>query len=235
MRLRLIAVLVALALGAWGRGEPCWAGPMFNFSSTVNVATPPTVPSNPPGSSDSTQQIAGGNLGFEGGLGTGLDSSQAGGASANVGPLFFAASATGASGSFDYNFNYLITLTDEPGGTQGTFHLTGELSGTSTGSVANPPPTPGTISSTLSHLALDVSSLTLDGTTYYLALGNSTAPNGGLGAQGSLNVIVSNAPISSVPEPSTLAFALLACGVGGVVLIRRRCRDRQATWIPCDL
>jgi hypothetical protein len=226
MRLRLIAVLVALALGAWGRGEPCWAGPMFNFSSTVSTAAAPTVPSNPPGSTLSVQNLAGGELDFTNGFGTGLDSSQAGGASAKVGSLTFGAVSSGASGSFDYNFNYLITLTDEPGGTTGMFSLTGELSGTSTGTSFNPPFTPGSISSTLSHLALSQTSLTLGSTTYFLALGNSTAPNGGGTATGSLDVIVSNAPIPSVPEPATLAFALLACGVGGVVLIRRRRRGR---------
>src|SRR5262249_28768182 len=157
--------------------------------------------------------------------------SQAGGASANVGNLLFVANSADNSASFAFNFNYLITLTDEPGGTQGTFHLTGELSGTGTSSLSGP----GSISSTFSNLALSQTSLTLAGTTYYLALGNSTALNGGGNAQGSLNVIVSNAPIPSVPEPSTLAAALLACGVGGVVLIRRRCRGRRATWTPCDL
>jgi hypothetical protein len=225
MRLRIIAVLVALALGAWGRGETCWAGPTFNFSGTVSVATPPAVPSNPPGSNPFMQNLPGAVLTFGAPIGTGLDSSQAGGAIANVGALDLSFISAVGSGSFDYNFNYLITLTDEPGGTQGTFHLTGELSGSYN---ISPHMGASSTSSTLSHLALSQTSLILDSTTYYLALGNSTAPNGSgnFGAEGSLNIVVSNAPITSVPEPSTLAAALLACGVGGVVLIWRRRRGR---------
>src|SRR5262249_48385795 len=102
MRLRLIAVLVALALGAWGRGEPCWAGPMVNFSDTVSVGVAPTVPANPPGSNSSTQNLVGGSLIFMSNSGTGLDSSQAGGASAQVGRLFFDPVSSPDSGSFAF-------------------------------------------------------------------------------------------------------------------------------------
>src|SRR4051812_18790578 len=68
------------------------AVPLFSYSSTINVATAPTVPSNPPGFGAAVIGIGAGNsLTFTTDFGSG-DAGQPGGSAISIGDIIFNAS-----------------------------------------------------------------------------------------------------------------------------------------------
>src|SRR4051812_24226791 len=112
-----LAVLLVIGL-AWA--PRLQAGSIFDYTPTVNVATAPTLPANPPGFGAAVIGIGNGNsLTFTTNNAAGIDGTLSGGADINFGNIIFNASASNAVTPYAVNFNYEISITDQPSGDVG--------------------------------------------------------------------------------------------------------------------
>ncbi|MEZ0264859.1 MAG: hypothetical protein ACAI43_09035 [Phycisphaerae bacterium] len=195
------------------------AAPLFDALSTVNVATAPTLPANPPGFGAAVIGIGSGNsLTFTTNLTAGLDAASPGD-EFQIGQVIFNHSLDGTTINYSVNFNYAVTITDQASATAGTVNFTGNISGTANGLA-------DTVSSTYSNLALSSTTLTLGANTYYFGIG----PNDALvtSTEGVFRLLVSNQPIpggpAGVPLPPAAWTGLLGAAIVGVQTLRARGR-----------
>jgi hypothetical protein len=189
------------------------AGLVFDYSASVNVAAAPTLPSNPPGFGAAVIAIGNGNsLTFTTNSAFGIDGTLSGGADINFGTIVFNPSANNIVTPYAVDFNYLVTITDQPSGDIGTVNFTGKVSGTARG-------TPKAINSTISDYANSPSLLILGGSTYAISVTSVIGPGSAFDG-----VLQGNIQIRQVPEPSTIALACLAFAGLSFATLRKKFR-----------
>jgi hypothetical protein len=210
-RLRLaIPAALSASIAVIGLARPAEAGPIFDYVSSVNVASAPTLPSNPPGFGTAVIAIGSGNsLTFATNGGSGIDGSLMGGADINYGTITFNAGASSTIVSYAVNFDYAVTITDQPSGQSGTVDFTGRIAGLAKGS-------PGAINSAILDYAVGPTTLALGDSIYTISIGPSVGPGSFFAGVLQGNILVT--PNTAIPEPGPAVLG----GIGLLVLCRRR-------------
>ena len=204
---RALVLLASLAVLGLAAGRPAEAGPIFDYTSTVNAATAPGVVTNPPGFSTSVIAIGSGNsLSFTTNNGSGIDGSLPGGADINYATIVFNASANSTVVAYAVNFNYAVTITDELSGETGTVNFTGQISGSAKGS-------PRAINSTITSYAVGPGVLALGDSYYTVSIGPSVGPGSFFDG-----VLQGRIEVTPIPEPASAVLV----GAGLLALCRRR-------------
>src|SRR4051812_42335621 len=191
------------------------AGSIFDYTATVNVATAPTLPTNPPGFGAAVIAIGNGNsLTFTTNTAAGIDGTLSGGADINFGNIIFNASASNTVTPYAVNFNYEISIVDQPSGDVGTVNFTGQVSGTARGA-------PRAINSTITGYTAAPQQLILGGSNYLISVTSVIGPGSFFDG-----VLQGNIQIVPVPEPSTLILGLAAFAALGLAAIRKKFGQR---------
>jgi hypothetical protein len=203
-------LVLSASIAALGLARPAEAGPIFDYVSSVNIASAPSLPSNPPGFGAAVIAIGSGNsLTFATSDGTGIDGSLMGGADINYGTITFDAGTSSTVVSYAVNFDYAVTITDEASGEIGTVDFTGQIAGLAKGS-------PRAINSTILDYAVDPMTLALGDSIYTISIGPSVGPGSFFAGVLQGNILVT--PVTSIPEPAPAVLG----GIGLLVLCRRR-------------
>jgi hypothetical protein len=191
------------------------AGSLFDYSATVNAATSPTLPANPPGFGAAVIAIGNGNsLTFTTNTAAAIDGTLSGGADINFGNIIFNASGSNTVTPYAVNFNYEISITDQPSGDVGTVNFTGQVNGTARG-------TPRAINSTITNYAVAPQQLILGGSSYLISVTSVIGPGSFFDG-----VLQGNIQIVPVPEPSSIVLGLAV--FAGVALAAVRKKTRRA-------
>lgn len=168
---------------------------LFDYAASVNVATAPTLPSNPPGFGSAIIAIGNGNsLTFNTNSASGIDGSLDGGADINFGTIVFNPSLNSTSSPYAVEFNYLIQITDVDSGFVGLVNFTGEVSGTARG-------TPKAINSKITDYTVTPGELILGNNKYIVSVTNVIGPGSAFDG-----VLQGNIQVIAIPEASTLVL-----------------------------
>jgi len=185
---------------------------LFDYSASVNAATAPTLPVNPPGFGSAIIAIGNGNsLTFTTNSATGIDGSLDGGADINFGTIVFNPSGSSTSTPYAVDFNYLIQITDIDSGFVGIVNFTGEVSGTARG-------TPKAINSKITDYTVSPHELILGDNKYIVSVTSVIGPGSAFDG-----VLQGNIQVVAIPEVSTLVLGGMgAFACVGMVRLRKR-------------
>ena len=187
---------------------------IFDYTASVNAATAPTLPTNPPGFGAAVIGFANSNsLTFNTNSATDIDGSLPGGADINFGTIVFNPSLNNVVSPYSINFNYEIVITDQDSGLFGSVNFTGNVSGTARG-------TPKAINSKITDYTVGPQELVLGNNVYVVSVTSVIGPGSAFDG-----VLQGNIQVTAIPEASTLVLGGLGAMTGlGIVTLRKRTR-----------